>query len=419
MSVVVIGVNHRTVPLGLLERMTIDDDHLDKTLADVISRENVSEAVVLSTCNRTEVYVYAERFHGAFQDVRNVLSESAFLAPEAFADHLYVLYDADAIRHLFCVAAGLDSAVLGENEILGQVKRAWQRAREQKVSGTSLNLLFRHSVEVGKRARSETDIARHITSVAQAAVAMAAQRLGGLAGRRVLVLGAGGMGEGMAKIVAAAGVSDFAIANRTYERSRDLADLVGGRAVRLSAVADELRDTDVLLTSTGANTIMLEHSDIEPAMLHRGDHPLLIVDIAVPRDIDPSVAGLDGVTLLDMDDVRHFTEAGVAERQREVQAVRQIVDEEVDRFLDASTARESAPLIVALRERAEDIRLHEIEGFGSRLAGLTPEQREAVEALTHRILAKLLHEPTVELKESAGTRRGDRLAESMRDLFDL
>ena len=227
MSVVVIGLNHRTVPLDLLERMTIDDSRLGKALHEVASREHVSEAVVLSTCNRTEIYVVAEKFHGAYADVRDFLSEMAYLAPEEFSDHLYVSYDEEAAAHLFAVTSGLDSAVIGEAEILGQVRHAWNRAQEEGTVGTSLNLMFRHALEVGKRARTETGISRHIASVSTAAVAMAAQRLGSLEGRSILVLGAGDMGEGMVRSLVGAGVVDVRIANRTWDRAVELADRPG------------------------------------------------------------------------------------------------------------------------------------------------------------------------------------------------
>jgi glutamyl-tRNA reductase len=210
-SVVVIGLNHRSVPLDLLERMTIDDSRLAKALHDVASREHVSEAIVLSTCNRTEIYVVAEKFHGAYADLRNFLSEMAYLPPEDFADHLYVQYDEDAVAHLFAVTSGLESAVVGEAEILGQVRRAWERAQEESTAGSSLNLLFRHALEVGKRARTETGISRHIASVSTAAVAMAAERLGPLDGRRILVLGAGEMGEGMVRSLVTAAVETDAM----------------------------------------------------------------------------------------------------------------------------------------------------------------------------------------------------------------
>jgi len=422
-SLVVIGLNHRTVPLDLLERMTINDARLPKALGDVVSREHVSEAVVLSTCNRTEIYVVAEKFHGAYADVRNFLAEMAYLAPETFADHLYVHYDAQAVSHLFGVAAGLDSAVIGEAEILGQVRTAWEIAQDENAAGTSLNLLFRHAIEVGKRARTDTAISRNIVSVSTAAVAMAVERLGGLDGRRVLVLGAGDMGEGMVRAIAgggrAGGVVDVRIANRTWERSVALAAQVGGSAIRLAELNDALAEVDLLLTGTGANSMMLEHSDLDRIMRARDHRPLLIVDVAVPRDVDPSAADVEGVTLLDMDDLRAFAEVGRQGRQREVAAVRALIDRELERFVAVSSAREVAPLVSSLHDRGETIRRAELDRFRAKLASLEPAQLEAVEGLTKGIVAKLLHEPTVGLKDAAGSPKGERLADALRDLFDL
>jgi len=418
-SVVAIGLNHRTVPLDLLERMTIPASELPKALHDVRTRTHVSEAVVLSTCNRTEVYAVAERFHGAYADIRDALGEIAHLAPEAFADHLYVHYDVDAVRHLFAVAAGLDSAVLGESEILGQVRSAWEVAQGEDATGATLNLLFRHAVETGKRARTETTISHHTTSISQAAVAMAVDRLGHLTGRSVLVLGAGEMGEGMATSLLGAGAGSVLVANRTWDRAVEVADRVGGRAVRLAELPAAMRTVDVLLTSTGATSLMVDHADLEGAMADRAGRPLLVVDIAVPRDVDPSAADIPGVTLLDMDDLRRFTETGLQGRRAEVASVRTIVDAEVDRFLDTRSAREAAPLVAELRTRAEQLRQVELERFRARLDHLDARDRETVEALTRGLLGKLLHEPTVRLKDAAATPRGDRLADALRDLFDL
>jgi glutamyl-tRNA reductase len=418
-SVVVIGLNHRSTPLDLLERMTIGDAALPKALHDLISREDVSEAVVLSTCNRTEVYAVAERFHGAYQDIRDFLSEVAFLAPEDFSDHLYVHYDAPAVAHLFSVASGLDSAVLGESEILGQVRVAWEKARHEGTAGPTLNLLFRHALEAGKRARTDTGIARNITSVSQAAVAMAAQRLGGLEGKRVLVLGAGEMGEAMALGLAKAGADDLAVANRTWERAVELATRTGGRAVRLLDVPGALSEVDVLLSSTGAVAPLLQVDDVIEIVTRRAGRPLLIVDIAVPRDVDPAVGRLDGVTLLDMDDLRAFAEAGTEARRREVAAVQALLDEELERYLGATSAREVAPMIVALRERAEEVRRAELDRFRTRLDSLDEVQLDAIEGLTRGIIGKLLHEPSIALKDAAGSPRGDRLVSSLRELFAL
>ena len=419
MSVVVIGLNHRSTPLDLLERMTISDPGLTKALHDLTAREDVSEAVVLSTCNRTEIYAVAERFHAAYADIRDFLAETSFLAPEDFSDHLYVHYDGPAVSHLFAVAAGIDSAVLGESEILGQVKDAWDRARKEGAAGPALNLLFRHAIEAGKRARTETSIARHTTSVAQAAVAMAAERLGGVEGRRVLVLGAGEMGESMVLGLAKAGAADIALANRTWDRAIEVAGRVGGRAVRLLDVPATLAEVDVLLSSTGAAAPLLEVDDLQGIVAARSGRPLLIVDIAVPRDIDPAIGRLHGVTLLDMDDLRAFADAGASARRREVAAVRALLDEELDRYLGASTAREVAPTVVALRGRAEEVRRAELERHRGQLEGLEPAQREAVDAITRGILGKLLHDPSVALKEAAGTPRGDRLVTALRELFGL
>jgi glutamyl-tRNA reductase len=418
-SLVAIGLNHRTVPLELLERMTVSDAALPKALHDLVDREHVREAVVLSTCNRTEVYTAVERFHGAYHDIREWFSELAFLPPEEFTDHLYVHYDSDAAAHLFRVTAGLDSAVLGEHEILGQVKRAWERAQTEEVVGSSLNLLFRHALEVGKRARTETAISRGITSVSQAAVALAADRMGGLGDRRAVVLGAGEVAEGVLAALADADLAELRIANRTWERAADLAAPRAATPVRLSDLHDTLVDADVLFTSTGSASLMLEADDVEAILARRNGRPLLLIDTAVPRDIDPAVAQLAGVTLLDMDAIRSFVDAGLGERRRAACAAQLVLDDELERFVSVSTAREVAPLVASLRDRAEQIRQGELDRVAGRLGELDDRQRDAVEALTRGIVAKLLHDPTVELKDAAGTPKGERLAEALRELYDL
>jgi glutamyl-tRNA reductase len=418
-SVVVIGLNHRTAPLELLERMAIGDGQLPKALHDLCTRPNISEALVLSTCNRTEVYAVAERFHGAYGDIRGFLADFSYLPPDEFADHLYVHYDTAAVSHLMSVTAGLDSAVLGESEVQGQVKQAWERAREQGTAGPALNLLLRHALEAGKRARTETAIARHIASVSQAAVAMAGERLGDIAGSTVLVLGAGEMGEGTAVALAGAGAGRVLVANRTPARAKELAARVGGEPVPLAEVPDRLADADVLLTSTGSRVPLLEQTDVAPVMAARPDRPLLVVDIAMPRDVDPGVGEVPGVTLLDMDDLRRFAAAGVAERRREVAAVEAILNQEIDRYLGATSAREVAPMIVALRQRAEAVRAAELERFRGRYDDLDTRQLDLVEAVTKGLVAKLLHQPTVVLKDAAGSARGDRLVAALRELFEI
>jgi glutamyl-tRNA reductase len=418
-SLVVVGLNHRTVPLSLLERVTVDDARLPKALHDVMSNEHVSEAVVLSTCNRTEVYVVAEKFHPAVGDLRNFFAELSFSAPEEIADHLYI-HDADAaVDHLFRVASGIDSAVVGEAEILGQTRRAWEIAQTEGAAGSQLNLLFRHALETGKRARTETSIGRHIASVSTAAVAMAAQHLGSLQGRSVLVIGAGEMGEGMVRAIMENGISDLLIANRTPERAQELAERLGGRAIGLDELPAALTKVDLLLTGTGANSMIIEHAHVDRVMQNRNGRDILVVDVAVPRDVDPAAGQIPGVTILDMDDLRAFADAGMAERKREVELVESMCAEEVNRYLSVRSAREVAPLVARLHDEAEEIRLAEIDRLRARLGDLDERQLEALDALTKGIVAKLLHQPTVRLKDAAGTPRGERLAEALRDLFEL
>jgi glutamyl-tRNA reductase len=414
MSLVVLGLHHRSAPLELLERTTVAPERLPKVLADLVGREDVREVVVLSTCNRTEVYASVERFHPGVGALRDGLSELAFVPPEALVDHVYTYHDTAAVAHLFTVAAGLDSALLGESEILGQVRRAWEVAAEEGTSGPGLNQLFRHAVEVGKRVRHETGIGRRLTSLSSAAVALAGERLGGLRGRRVLVVGAGAMGERIATVAASRG-AEVVVANRTVDRARAVAEQVGGAAVGLLGLPSALGEVDAVLTSTGSSSPLIERGDLE-AVVPRRRSPLLVVDVAVPRDVDPAVGTLPGVTLLDMDDLRASVDAGLAARRREVGRARNVIDDEVARYRDAATARSAAPLVVALRQRAEEVRAAEV----ARLArNLGPAEREALDALSRGLVAKLLHEPTVRLKEAGGTARGERLAEATRELFDL
>jgi len=418
-SLVVIGLNHRTTPVSLLERMAVPAPELPKALHTLERSENLAEVAVLSTCNRTEVYARCTRFHPAVEDVRNFLTDQSSLDPDTISDHLYTYHDDAAVAHLFGVAAGVDSMIVGEGEILGQVREAWQIAEQESAIGPLVSRVFRQAVEVGKRARTETGIGRHAVSVSSAAVAVAGERLGGLEGRRVLVVGAGDVGAGMAIALRGAGVSDIVVANRSAERGAELAARVDGRAIGLDGVVDQLVETDVLLASTGAGDVLLERSDIEATMSRRGDRALLIVDIAVPRNVDPGVSQVFGVTLLDIDDLKAFAALSLEQRRQEIGTVREIISEELDRFRVERSAREVAPLVSSLRARAEELRAGELARYRSRLASLDPASREAVDALTRGIVNKLLHDPTVRVKDAAGTPQGDLYADALATLFDL
>ena len=419
MSLVVVGLNHRTAAVDLLERMTVPPAGLPKALHTLADREHLADVVLLSTCNRTEVYAQTTRFHPGIDDVRHFLADLAGLDPDTLAERLYTYHDDAAVAHLFGVAAGLDSMIIGEAEILGQVREAWQTAEHEGTAGQLLGRTFRHAVQVGKRARRDTKIGRHAVSVSSAAVTLAAERLGSLAGRRVLVLGAGDVGVGMAVALAGAGVGEIVVANRSRARARELAKRVGGRAVSLDEVPDALVDSDVLLASTGAPNVLIERGDMETVMARRGGRALLVVDVAVPRDVDPGVGRVFGITLLDIEALRAFGEQSLELRRAEIEKVRAIVTDELDRFRLERSAREVAPLVAALRDRADRVRQAELRRRAAKLRALDPAAAEVVDAMSRAVVKRLLHEPTVRVKDAAGTARGELLADALADLFAL
>jgi glutamyl-tRNA reductase len=347
------------------------------------------------------------------------LAEHSGMTAGDLGDHIYSYYDEAAVAHLFGVAAGVDSVILGEAQILGQVREALKVAEHEGTTGAALGRVFRHAIEVGKRSRAETGIGRGAVSLSSAAVALAAEHLGSLVERRVLVLGAGEMGEGMARSLAGSGVAEVVVVGRGTDRSAEVASKVGGRAMPLDRLPAALVGADLALTSTGSTEVVIDRESVEVAMDRRFGRPLLIVDIAVPRDVDPGVADVPGVTLLDMDDLKTFAEQSMDRRRREVARVRRIIAAELERFRTEHNAREMAPVVAALRARGEDVRQAELERFRSKLEALDPKAAEVVEGLTRGIVAKLLHDPTVRVKEAAGSGRGQIYADALTALFDL
>jgi len=418
MSIVVLGVNYHTSPVTLLEKVMIPVPAMSEALRALSSHSDIREVVVLSTCNRTEVYAVAERFHGAHADILEFLCETSGLSAEEITPHLYSQFDDDAVVHLFEVAAGIDSAVLGETEIVGQVREAWDFAMKQGRSRSTLNLLFRYALESGKRARTETGISRSTASVAHAAVEMAEEILGTLSGKRVLVVGAGEMGEGVAGALSRAGTESITVLNRTVSRAEALADKIGARVSEFESLETELFTADVVLACTGAGGVIIDH-ELMARVRNGVSTPLLVVDIALPRDVAASVAELPGITLRDLDHLSDWAQRGIDKRASEVGQVREIIGEEVQRFLLDQTQRQAAPLVAQLREVVESIRTAEMERFESALAAMTPEQRELVESISHGIINKMLHAPSVRLREAAGTPQGERLSAAVRDLFSL
>lgn len=424
MAVVVVGINERDVPLNVFEQAAVAARELPKALQTLCDSPNLSEAVVLSTCNRTEVYAVLDRFHDGLEDIQGFFQGRLGGSPEAAADlaeRLMVAYDDAAASHLFEVAAGVDSVILGEGEILRQVRRAGELARQERASGPVLGGLFRHALEVGKRARSETSIARGTTSLAHLAVEVASERAGGsLAGRRVLQLGAGEVAEGVVDALAdLGGAVEVVVANRSRHRAEGLAGRLGGRAVALEALPHELAEADVVLSATSALEPVITVEMVSTALARRAGRPLLLIDAAVPRDVEPGIAELAGVELLDIDDLNALASAQVMSRREQIPQVLAIVEEELERYRGAVRGRSVAPLVAALRSRAEEIRTGELERLSGQLGGLGEAEQALVEEVTRRVVAKLLHEPTVRLKQEAGSAKGERLAEALRGLFDL
>ncbi len=416
MSVLVLGLNYKTVPVGLLERVAVPAEHTHKALASLVARDHVLEAVVLSTCNRVEVYAHVTRFHGGMADLRNFFSEWGGVAPEDFADLCYDHYDDRAAAHLFAVAGGLESMVVGERQIATQVKQAFADAEREGTVGRVLGSLFRQALRVGRRTRAETGISAGGASMVDVGLTAAQRVLGDLDGRTVLVVGAGKMG-GMAARRLHGRAGRLVIANRTAERGERLALCVDGDVLDFPDLASGLADADLVISSTGAALPVLEQDAVAEAMRSRPDRPLALLDLAVPRDVDPGCSFVPGVTVLDVDAIRELTTTG--ETGVEVARARLLVEEEAARFAGWTRTVLVEPTVAALRARAEAVRAAEFERAASRLAGLTDAQRDAVDALTRGIVNTLLHDPTVTLKAIADARGGELHADVVRELFGL
>jgi glutamyl-tRNA reductase len=414
MTLLLIGISHRVAPVELRERVLLD---LDDSAA--LGRELAAggvEAVCLSTCNRTELYLAGDGDVAAAADrAIGLLASRANLDETELRAVLYRLEDEAAGIHVLRVAAGLDSMVPGEGEILGQVRDAF----EAGTTGPVLDRLFSQAIHAGKKVRTETAIAESPASVSSAAAALAAQVFGDLAGCRVLLVGAGKMGELAARNLVSRGASIAVVANRSPEKARELARRFGGRGISLEHVATELAGVDVVLASTSAPGHVLSRAEVEPALPARKGRPLFLIDIAVPRDLDPSIHELDGCYLYDIDDLESVVAESLAGRRREAGRAEEIVLAEAERFRAWQASREVVPAIASLRALAEEIRESELERASTRLGRLTESERRAVESITSRIVDKLLHRPTVKMKEAAAGADGAVYADALRDLFGL
>jgi glutamyl-tRNA reductase len=418
MNVAVLGVNHKTACLAVREQVALTDEGCRQLAQDLCGRPGVSEAVALSTCNRTELYVAGQG--GSLEEAAlNSLCANTAACHSDLVESVYFHEGPRAIEHLFMVAGSLDSMVLGEAQILAQLKNAYGLAESAGTTGTMLNKLMRRSFEVGKRVRTETRIGEASLSIASVSVDLARNVFGELAGRSALVIGAGEMAELVVTHLKGHGISRIAVTNRTFHRAVQLAEKCDGDAVQYEGLLDHLAAADIVISSTAAPHPIIDRATMEQVMRRRRNRPVFLIDIAVPRDIDPAVNKLNNAYLYDIDDLQDVVASNLDERQREAVSARAIVREEVGLFEEWMASLSVVPTLVALREWANSVKDEELQKHLAKMPELTEEERNKVGALAHALVNKFLHPPTVRMKGLAGDEEGYRHAESLRVLFGL
>jgi glutamyl-tRNA reductase len=420
MPLIAISLTYRHAPLELLERVAIDPERRSKAFAMLLERAHVKEGVILSTCNRVEVYAAIDRFHDGGDAVRRWLTDLHGISPGQLADYLQGYYEDRAVQHLFAVAAGIDSMVVGEAQILGQVREAFQAAQAERAVGPVLSALFTHALKVGRRARRETAIGEGLASTLSVSLEVARRQFGTLAGRRALIVGAGRMARLAGRTLRQGGVTELVIANRTVTRGDALAAELGGRSVPLEAIEHELASADLLVASTAAVAPTVTRVAVHRGLARRASgRPLVVLDLGVPRDVETEVRQLPGVVLADLDALRALLETQDGGQGREVERVRALIAEETVSFMNGQREAKLAPTIRALRARADRLRQRELAKAASRLGELDPQQRQAVEALTRGLVNKLLHDPIVRGKALAAGANGELYANILRQLYAL
>lgn len=419
MYLVAVGLNHRTAPIEIRERLTFPEDLLAESFAKLQSYKEIRGCVILSTCNRTEIYGAVIDVEKGLSGIRDFLAKCCHVDKSELKNYLYTFTLYDVVNHLFRVAAGLDSMILGETQILGQVRVAYQTACELNATNRVLNTLFQQAVTVGKRVRTETQIDRNAVSISYAAVELAKQRLNGLEGKSILVIGAGKMSELTAKHLVANGVADVLVANRSYDKAVALAAQFNGRAVKYEDLFDHMVNADIVISATSATGYIIGQKDIHQVMKKRPGKRIFLMDIAVPRDIDPKVAKVADVDLYDIDDLQHVVDSNLAERKKEAIKAEKIVEQEMDAFLKWLSMQFITPTVAALKQRGEEIKQAETARAINRLGNLTEREKKVISSMANSIVNQLLHDPVVQLKHYALTHQGHLYCEILQNLFNL
>jgi glutamyl-tRNA reductase len=419
MNILAVGLNHKTAPVEIREQVAIAPGVLIECLQQITALPNILEGLVLSTCNRVELYAIGHDAPAAIERLKNFLAEFQRIPAATLAPHLYEYRGEAAIRHLFRVAASLDSMIIGEPQILGQLKEAFACARDCRSAGLVLTRLLHRAFSVAKRVRTETAIASQAVSISYAAVELARKIFGSLRDRSVLIIGAGEMCELAARHLVCQQVASVVVANRTFDRALQLAGKFRGKAIPFEEIPEHLPLADIVLASTGAGEHLLTRSQVEQVIRRRRNRPMFLIDIAVPRNIDPTVNEIDNAYLYDIDDLQSVIAANLKERRKAAEKAEGIIDEEIERFQRWLAGLEVAPTIAALRHRLEDIRRGELEKTLAQLKHLGPKEQAAIDSLTAAIVKKILHQPITVLKKSCNDAEGEQCLETVRRLFDL
>lgn len=416
-TILLLGVNHKNTPLEVREKLALNSGY-EEPLQALGGIGDLKEYFLLSTCNRVEILVSAKDGELVEKKLAGFLFGDA-LSPDQYEKYLYCHRDDEAIHHLFMVAASLDSMIVGESQILGQLKEAYRWAADKKCTGPILNKLLHKAFSVAKRVRSETRIGSSAVSISYAAIELAKKIFGTLDNKKVLLIGAGEMAELAAEHLVGNGAKDVIVANRTLERALDLAKRFNGSAVGLDEVSEQLEKVDIIVSSTGAPGVILHKADVKPLMRNRRNKPLFFIDIAVPRDLDPALNDLDNVYLYDIDDLNNVVELNKAERDKEAVKASRIVDEEALKFQDWQAGLAITPTIAALREKGNRISRMELERTLPRLKNLSDKERKSVEKMAGAIVSKLLHDPVIFLKSESCKDQSDMKVDFFRSLFNL
>lgn len=420
MSIILLGLNHKSAPVEVREKISLSKPRIKANTDIIKNMASIDGMAVLSTCNRTEFYFSSTKHKKAIDEVESWISDYSGIAVDEMAQYLYIFEDVKAVRHLYEVVGGLDSMILGESQIQGQVQEAYNLALECGFSNSIINTLFMNALSVGKRVRTETYIDRQPVSISSAAVDLAKSELGTLEGKTVLILGAGETSELAARHLVSNGISSVIVANRTYERAKIMANEFGGSAAKLSEFFNYIKDADIIISCTSSPRYVVEKAEIAPYVAQKKS-PLLFIDIAVPRDIEPAVAELDNVHLYDIDDLQNQVQQNLESRKNEAVKAQKIIEQEVSNFFYWLDTLAVVPTIIRLRSQAERIKKEEVERALNRIENVTEREKRIVEQLAHSVVSRLMHKPIVNLKTLAGENedRFDCYIRAFNDLLAL